>query len=445
MSISRLATIAIVIFGILIQAPILSLIQPVSNININITFDGQPADALIRVIRNDSVIQIEYTDVHTPGLAAFELPIGNYILSIEHGAGYISRPEIIEISVDESSSLEIDVNVPRLIDPREQGYYSADLHVHTAASAPAMQRDFGILNHGVTPTDQAVGIQLAAGLDVMFISDHNTADGHEVFVEISEIRNAPFLLSQEITTTRWGHFNPISLDQNSAVSFNFSKTPSAFFSEARELGAEAIQINHPLSSTFGYFFSQNQPEYDASFDLVEVFNGSFTEGDRQAILRMFDFWNQGIRYVATGVSDDHDWKSTGTEYGRARTFVHINGELTSEAYLENLITGHAFVSHGPMVYLSANGGSIPGDNLELSSSQSLDITISIDSVDLLEGVRVDLLRNGTIQESFEPNGQFATFTYHDNPEEDSWYVVRMLTENGDYLALTNPLWVSITP
>lgn len=444
MSITRFSAVALVVFVLLAQGPILSLIQPASVVVVNVRFDGQPADALIRVSRGGEFFSLEYTDVQTPGSAQFELPVGDYVLSVEHGAGYISLPELVQISTDAEVPTEVDVNSSRIFDPRERGYYSADLHVHTSASAPAMERDFGITNHGVTPVDQVVGIQLAAALDVMFISDHNTADGHDLFVEISDSRAVPYLLSEEITTTRWGHFNPIALNQGEEVVFSFSKSPMEFFEESRARGARAIQINHPLSSTFGYFFSQNQPEYDDSFELVEVFNGPFSEGDRETINRMFNFWNQGLSYVATGVSDDHDWKRPGSEYGTARTFVHIDGELSAGAYLESLLDGHAFVSHGPLIYLSVNEQFIPGDTIQHTSGQTLQLDLLIESVIDLDGSRVDLLKNGVVAARFEPSSQVSSFTYQDDPISDGWYSARIVSSGGAYLALTNPVWVSIS-
>jgi hypothetical protein len=417
--------------------------QPGVPVTVNVTVDGHPADALIRILQDGRIQGLEYTDVHTPGRAQFQLSPGEYQLRVEHGAGFTSLPAALDVSVKPGTPLELAVQVEPQLDPRAMKYYSADLHVHTIASAAAMRRDFGIRDHGATPVDQVVGVQLAADLDVMFISDHNSVDGHELFAQTARKRGVPFVLSEEITTLRWGHFNPYSLHPGELVEFKFDKLPSQFFEEARAKGATMIQVNHPTESIGGYFLTRNRLEFDPSFDAAEVFNGSFDESDFQTVLQMFRFWNEGQRYVATAVSDDHDWKELGTEYGTPRTYVFVEGALSAEAFIAALQAGHAFVTYGPMLFLTANAGSIPGDTVLLSPGEQISLTADIHSVLPLDGSKAEIVRNGERIQSFELNRHNQTISFEDAPRENGWYIVRVVDARRTYLALTNPIWVEV--
>lgn len=419
--------------------------QPGVTVSVTTTVDGLLADGLIKIFQDDQLVQVEYTGVHTPGRAEFQLTQGDYTLQIEHGAGFISLLQRREITVKPGSPIELAVDIKRLLDPSDDGYYSADLHVHTVASAPPTLAIFGIPNHGVTPVDQAVAAQLAAGLDVMFISDHNTAEGHEEFAQTARERGVPFLLSEEITTTRWGHFNAYSLSPGELVEFTFAKLPTEFFAEARANGAAMIQVNHPLNAIGGYFFVSDQPEYDPNFDAVEAFNGAFGDDDLFTVLRLFDFWNEGRRYVATAAADDHDWKRMGTQYGTPRTYAFVEGELSAEKFLDSLNAGRAFVSYGPLVVLSANGTAEPGATLQLDLGAAVTLSAKIESVSSLDGLQAEIVRNGQSVQSFELSGQRQKIVFVDTPQTDAWYVVRLLSATRKYLALTNPIWVTVGP
>jgi len=444
-AIARWRLLSVILFALALGFAPQALTESEETVTVLVSVDGRPADALIRISQQDEIIGVVYTDVHSPGEARFELPPGEYTLSVEHGAGFTSLPKTLDLAVEAGSPPEMSVEIERLLDPRQRGYYSADLHLHTIASAAAMERDFGIKNHGVTPVDQVVGVQLAADLDVMFISDHNSVDGHELLAQTARERGVPFILSEEITTLRWGHFNPYSLRSGELVEFSFDKTPAEFFEEARAKGAAIIQVNHPLTPGMGYFFVRNDPEFDPSFDAVEALNGSFDEGDLETIKQLFRYWNEGARYVATASSDDHDWMELSTQYGTPRTYVFIEGEPSAERFIESLKGGHVFVTYGPLVFLTANGSAIPGDVVSLTPGGVITLRAEIQSVMPLEGAVAEIVKDGQRVASFELAGREQTLSFDDRPEQDGWYLLRILDPQRAYLALTNPIWVEVRP
>ncbi len=421
--------------------PLKTAVQPEVPVTVRVTLDGAPADALVLALRGQTTVAVEYTDVHAPGTARLSLSPGAYTLQVEHGAGFLARPERRELVVRPGEPVELDVDVVRLFDPRTRGQYGVDLHTHTAVSAEATQRIFGIPNHGDTPVDQAVGVQLAAGLDVVFISDHNSVAGHARFAETAAARGAPALFSEEITTVLWGHFNPISLNVGEGVEFGFSKTPAQFFDESRQAGATLIQVNHPYSAGFGYFFLEDRPQFDDGFQAVEAFNDHFGDDDLQTVRRLFAFWNDGRRVVATAVSDDHFWKELGTRYGTPRTFLLLDGPPEAAAALDALAAGRAYLSYGPLLHVEADGVG-PGGTLTLQPGALPAITAEVEAVDGLEGLTAELVHNGAAVASVPLGGSAQRVAFAPEGLGPGWVAVRVTSSPRRYQALTNPIWLT---
>jgi len=437
MSRVRQVSVLILISGLLLGAATQTAKTPVT---VRVSMDEQPIDALVVALQDGEPVAWTYTEVHTPGTAQLELEPGAYQLRIEGGTGFTSMPETVDLTVGDSPA-DVAVSLSRVLDPNEWGYYGIDLHTHTAASAPAMERDFGISNHGITPVDKVVVVQLAADLDAVFISDHNSVDGHEMFARTAKERGVPYLLSEEITTLRWGHFNVYSLNPSQVVEFEFGKAPSAYFQEAREAGAAIIQVNHPLYSNGGYWYTRSRSGYDPNFDAAEAFNGSFEEEDAEAVRQLYHFWTDGQRYVATASSDDHDWnddhQGVGSRYGTPRTYVHVDGKPTAEAMLDSLKTGRAFLTYGPMVYLSSESGAIPGDTIRPGT---VALTAQIESVQSLDRLRAEWIFNGERLGRVDLQGHQQQVTLEE-PRGAGWYLIRLVDSSGRVRAMTNPIWV----
>ncbi len=423
-----------------------TLVEHVVWLTVEVWLDGEPADAAVKLLRRGAVVGVHYTDVHTPGVAHFPLVDRAHRLRVERGAGYTTVPRTLEVLGEADAPLRVQVTLERRFDPREHDYYAADLHAHTAASAPPMERDYGLKRHGTTPVDQAVGVQLAADLDVAFISDHNTVDGHALFAETARARGVPALLSQEVTTRHWGHFSPYGLDEGRGVSFDFEKRPGALFAEARASGAQVIQVNHPYWPGIGYFELEGRPLYLPSFDAVEVFNGPFSAGDRRTIHRMYGFWDEGRHYVATAGSDDHDWEKLDLAYGTPRTYVRLEEALTTASFVAALKAGRAFVTYGPLIYLTLDGEAEPGDTLRRRAGEAVEVRARVQGVDPLDGLVAEVVRNRTLVERVPLFGHDQAVALEDAaPEGGGWYALRVLDRRGRYVALTNPVWVEADP
>ena len=369
------------------------------------------------------------------GLGETMLPPGEYAISLDRGdltAAPVTRT--VRLSPGETASVAIELR--RQYDPRSRGYYGADLHVHTHASGD-----------GVTPIQTAVWAQRAADLDLAVISDHDTAAGHLSFAEEAERLGMPYLLSEEITTSVWGHFNVFPLRLGEVVGGSREKTPTEYFSEARAKGARIVQVNHPLwGGGQGYFARMDDPEFDWGFQTVEVlngFDGKLGETDFGAVQAVFELWTQGRRVTATGGSDDHNMDKLVAQVGNPRTYVYVDlkdGEdLTAERWLAALGAGRAFVTSGPLVYLMAQEGALLGSRLRAGGP--LRLQIEVESRKPLRALR--LWHNGRELRAFPLEGHEASIVW-EGIARSGWYAVTVEAEDEGF-ALTNPIWVETLP
>lgn len=407
--------------------------QDVSTVLVWVTLDGTPADAMVQTIPERGTARVAYNDVREPGLVRLHLTPGHHTLRVEHGAGFVAPSVEKEVMLAPGEQRELHVRLTTTFSPAQAwSYYSADLHVHSSASWD-----------GFTPPDQLVAVQRAAALDIGSITDHNTIDGHAPFAAAAEERGFPVVLGEEITTLQ-GHWNAFPL--NRVVEFTPRKTPTEYFADARAAGATLIQVCHPSASLIGYFHLRGRPQYDDGFDLVEIFNGEFSPDDARTIEQLYELWNQGHRYVAVGVSDDHDWMDLETRTGRARTYVHLDGDLTVDNWLEALAAGRAYATYGPHVRFTAQEGAyLPGDTITLAPSESLQLTAETVLVPRHEQRSLDrayLIKNGQRVEVFTLSGEQELIRWTEQPTEDAWYAIYVVAEDGDR-AHTNPIWVEV--
>ncbi len=157
------------------------------------------------------------------------------------------------------------------------------------------------------------------------------------------------------------------------------RTIPELIEEARERGAEIIQVNHPRDST-GYFdtvdfdpTSGESPtqheQWTADFDTIEVFNGA---GDFCAVMRDWQaLLLQGERITAVGNSDSH---SLGRPVGYPRNYLPTTASRAIDITRDEIVSAlkGAQASIGGGAYLQLSGGLTWGDTLN-----GTDISVSL--------------------------------------------------------------------
>ncbi len=242
------------------------------------------------------------------------------------------------------------------------GWQGADLHVHTEHSDDAKERG------GVKAADlRAEGVSLAA------ITDHNRLGNLGEGIDS--------LAGVELTT--WapevGHFNAFPLQHLPSW---HATTPARLFAEIAKDPKVFMQINHPrLEDHIGYFALGDfdgerfaDPNFHLDVDGLEVWNG-YDLARPRAVNQLLSEWRSwvaaGHRLTATGGSDSHG--SSGHLPGYPRTYVRA----TSGAGLSPALkAGHAFVTNGPLISFTVEGGD-PGDTRRVGSDGSVQVYITV--------------------------------------------------------------------
>lgn len=400
----------------------------------------RPINARIEVVEGPEIL-VEYvggktffTELDTPGKTNFLLAQGDYKLSISSGAGFTSLAENVVMSVFSEGQHDVSAAIEQLVDLPGSGWYAADLHHHS-----------DILD-GVTPPEYLVRSQLASGLDIVFVSDHDSiANNHQV-AELSRSQNVPFISGIEVSPN-WGHINimPIPLDGRN-VTIDPSGTASSIFTKARELDALVI-VAHPYI-TYGYFHSNERNMvpggWDPDFDLIEINGAISTADNHRALERTWEFWSNQEKYYLVGGSDVHDvWQYSS---GNIRTIAHVEGDFSLEEYYQALKDGNSYATYGPLVYPEQGFG---------QTVHALDGTFDFNfKVVSVNGVsKITVISEGT---RFNDDGEVEGFAYQQSfngpseenvsvaltPKKDTWYALIVEDTEGNW-AMTNPIWIKV--
>ncbi len=372
-----------------------------------------------------------FTALEDVGKLSESLAPGRYVFEVSAGGGFVSMPQLIEIEVKSASTSSLNVKIPIAAEPRQLGWYSADLHHHS-----------DVLD-GFTEPEYVLRSELAAGIDVAFLSDHDSVINNEAMRKLAATREVPFIAGTELSPS-WGHFNAYPLDPEATVDLDTGQaTVQQIFSTARDMGADIVAVNHPYSE-YGYFTSLEKNAapggWDDGFDLIEIGpvldNKDEQARNRDTLHHTWRLWNSGDEAYLTAGSDVHDvWSKVS---GRVRTYVHVEGDFSIEKFVHALKAGHAFVSQGPLVYPSIAFGS----RLAHESGDPLELEFTVQAVAGLKAVRLIERGSEVAIEHIEgaTGPQLVAFTVH--PAADTWYSL-IVEDQDERSAFTNPIWVDI--
>jgi len=369
-----------------------------------------------------------FTQLERKGHADLPIAPGRYLFTVSSGGGFLAADTQLRLTVAAGPARQHSVAITPLFDPPSRGWYSADLH-HHADQAEA-----------VTPPADLARSQLAAGLDLLFVSDHDSTANHAVLQQIASARGVPFIPGIELSPS-WGHFNAYPLTPGARLAIDTgTATIDMILNEARRAGAAVVQVNHPFNP-YGYFASLKAGVapggFNPGFDLIEI-NSSVPNDDGKVLAKLWEFWNAGRRYYIAAGSDTHDvWNDRS---GRVRTFAHLDAQVSAPAFAEALKAGRAYVSYGPLVFPSV----MFGTQMQVVSGESFTLAFDLASV---AGVgKAELISGGNVEDSRSfPDAPLKThvdFTLTSN--HPGWYALEVEDQRGRK-AYTDPVWVTIAP
>jgi hypothetical protein len=406
----------------------------VVQIQVNDQQSGEPLDARVSIKEGQKPLigffgkDVYFTELNRVGEVVQSIAPGRYVFEISAAGGFTSKPQRLEVVVESSETKAKVVQIPVLATPHDEGWYNADMHHHS-----------DVLD-GFTEAEFVMRSELAAGVNITFLSDHDSVINNNEMRKLSKTRSVPFIPGTELSPS-WAHFNAYPVDDGTSVDIDTGQSSvQEIFAEARRMGADIISVNHP-NSEYGYFTSWRndvvQGGYDDGFDLVEIELSEFGERNRKTLLRVWNMWNEGQKvYLAAG-SDAHDvWTEVS---GAARSYAYVDGDFSIEKFIAALKAGHSFASQGPLVFPEILFGSEVSQNI----GEVLDLRYSVQAVSGLKSVK--LIAQGSALEEREMSDEVTRvdveFSVH--PDVDTWYSLVVEDSNGKF-AYTNPVWVSIT-
>jgi hypothetical protein len=390
---------------------------------------GAPLDARIAIVAgNRPAVEFLgrktfFTALAPQGGVGTPIAPGEYRFKVSAGAGVLGPDAEVPVTVQPGVTARSDVSITRLFDPPARGWYAADMH-HHADQAEA-----------VTPPEDLARSELAAGLDVLFVSDHDSTVNHAALAKIAAVRGIPFLAGMELSPS-WGHFNAYPLRPSTRLQVDTSTASiSEILKEARREGASVVQVNHPFIP-YGYFASVAAGVapggFDGGFDLVEI-NSTVPKDDPKVLARLWQFWNERKHYYLAAGSDTHDvWNE---QSGLVRTFAHVAGRVSAESFVAALKDGHGYVTYGPIIYPAT----MFGTTLKLAPQQRFTLGFDIGSA---AGIKqVQLIGDGVslVTRDLASAPVQAHVDFPRTMRRAGWYAL-VVEDQAGRKAYTDPIW-----
>ena len=337
------------------------------------------------------------------------------------------------------------LSLARIVRP-EPGWYRGDFHAHTDQS------------DGYYPPQQLADVARSEGLDFFTITDHNTVLGHTMFGSQPDLLIIPGVEA----TFDEGHFNIFGVEDWSdwmtvvCTGNKRVKLAGDFRSFTELLQATAGEgllnsIAHPLLSPWNWLAKDADLRF---ITCLEIWNDPSWPDNRdanpQAVALWTDLLNAGHRITAIGGSDYHRpvpkkrRKKSPERLGQPSTFVYA-ATLSGNGILDGLRQRRAYVSIGPQVTFRAQFDSATyeiGDDLGPVEG-AIKFTGQVMAGSRPPVIIARLIKNGrTVTEKELPDVGSKRIEMVDvaEPAEPAWYRLDVFSDDGQYLAITNPIF-----
>jgi hypothetical protein len=339
---------------------------------------------------------------------------GSYDLLISRGEEFTTS-EHTGIVISAGADTEIVTSIERVMDT--ENWISGDFHQHQRRSIDS-----------TVENTVRVESNLAHGLDFMAPSDHDAVENFPRIIAEMGVEDLLFTYGGSEVSPVWGHTNMFPLVYSPELpgfgSVALSSvvdgaivgiTGPEIAAQARGLGADVIQVNHPREG-LGFL---NASEYDpvlgpeftddefffADFDSVEVVNST---ADTCEVMRdWFSFLLHGMEVAGVGNSDSH---SLGDLVGWPRNYIMAEGvteasQITEELISDAVVGMHVSVSGG--IFLDFGEGLYPGDTVEMDEAGTYTFDLRAQTPSWVRAQWVIVYVNGVEMDRFEIDSDVA--------------------------------------
>ncbi|MCA9614480.1 MAG: CehA/McbA family metallohydrolase [Myxococcales bacterium] len=399
----------------------------------------------------------------TDGLASFELAPGTYRLRVSRGPAWERFETDLDLAADDevnvAAELERVVAIP--------GVLCADYHVHTHRS----------VDSGDDAALKVSGL-VADGLDLVVRSEHEFVSDFQPLIESLGLASfARGFGGMELTTFQYGHFGVFPLEADTsrpsdgAIRWYGVSPPDLFDTVRARPESPTLIINHPRAGgTLQAYFEEvgfdpvtgsvrDMDNWDEDFEVVEVFNDSDFESNRDGTVRdWFGLLNAGRRVAAVGSSDSHGIHSSPVGYPRTCLEVGTDDvrSVTASAFQSATAEGRSVVTGGIYLEITGPGGAGPGDDATgVGARASFEVVVRAASH--VEVNRLEVIVDGMTAETLpiEPGDAEAGTSVRarmtieaDVASSGSWVVFHAAgdtgfdAQNSRPFAISNPVYLT---
>jgi hypothetical protein len=379
-----------------------------------------PNDAWFEDYSVDFVHAGSHICTYIPGETVMKLPVGK--IYIEVSKGFEIRPVRKIVSISEGTE-EVEIEIEKVLSWREEGWVSADTHVHFLSPNSALLEgsaegvniinllasQWGELftNIGDFDGKTTIGSREAGG-DGEYLVRVGTENRQHVLGHISLLGYNGDIITP-LTTGG---------PDESALGDPIETLLTEWAEQCKKQDGIVIipHFPNPRLENAATIVSGNA-------DGVEMTSwGSLYNGiDPYSLADWYRYLNCGYFVAAVGGTDK---MSANTAVGTIRTYAKIrkNLEFTFEEWKEAIRKGHTFVSYGPLMNFTVDGKPM-GSKIEMSSNGgTVDISWNVASV-TVPMTRVELIVNGEITESQEISPDKGIGNWNKKVDKSSWYAL----------------------
>ena len=323
----------------------------------------------------------------TPGYLAGPITPGRWAIALgpyqitETGTPYEVR---VTLHFGKKGAAFEDDPAPTAVPGTGTAWYRGDLHVHTFHS------------DGSQTQADVLGYALAAGLDFIGTSEHNTSSATRTWGRY--VPDDFLVIAGEEVTTRTGHWLATGIPSGTWIDWRYRPEDGVlgdFTEQVRALGGLAIAA-HPyqVGAGIGWRFGDDFAEMDA----VEVWNGPWSglnaTANNRAVAKWHALLSSGVFKPAVGNSDTHHQSQ---QIGLAQTVVRAES-LSTEALLVGYRLGHSWITGSSAVdlHFTAALDDVSGEcGDRVPSSAGQEVAVHLDASGLPTGSVATLLGPGT--------------------------------------------------
>jgi predicted metal-dependent phosphoesterase TrpH len=316
---------------------------------------------------------------------------------------------------------------------RGKAWYHGDCHLHT------------VYSDGKRTPDQLVTDARAAGLDFIVSTDHNTSSSQLQWGD--HATDDLLILNGEEVTTRSGHWPAIGLPAGTWIDWRYRahdpKDFRRFVDQVHKLGG-LVTAAHPFANCFGctYEFA-----YEIA-DLVEVWNGPWTDDDQQTVNHWDGLLRSGQWIPAIGDSDAHNPDQI---VALPHTVV-LADSLGQQDLLAGLKAGRSWLAESAQVSLgftASAGGRIAGIGDRLRADTATPVTVQV-TVGGVPGTTVSILDQLGVEHSETVGASgTATVSWTTSTRYSRWVRAEVRRPSGSpnttvanaMVAMTNPIFL----